>query len=849
MPLAASHPAVQVSDSDVDDDDQKLEEEEEDPEVEEEEEEEDPSEDDDDDVEEEEAEEEEEDEEPVLYSPTEVDDDHKDVRHNVKSEEHDGHLESASYTEGKFGATLPSNTLDVEESSVNFKLSGPSMEAFRKQSGPSKEVFRKQSEELCIKSGQYLAFAEKNGILLDDKRDVQSLPEKISSKQRSDLHCGSNSHLCHIETMEAKTTSSPGVIGKEVDVSKQTSECCGREANHLESEDEINEKDKQSGDNKKRVASRLASDMDSHSLSPGADIIDGNKRQAITCDFFAKGWCIKGSSCRFLHVKDNPSNIHPQHEGEVSAANRVEVRLDEGVRDTTEGSRSKSSHDLLASLVGDNSAFSVHFASEGAQKLEQIESERRNHFPEKHDFLSLQKEELPVSTSLSAVQLDSSRGDSGFPPLFKDVGRERKRQNWPDSDCGNNELLTSRCGSVLRNSLHPEYGFPSSGYTIVADKYSIGKPSSHSSSFEEVASIRSHHMQLSYFTTNEPFSIFKLKSSSFLQNSSSMSGSEPDNLPSTSIPLLSAELKRKISSNDWEPSVPFRPSFFIPPAISSPGSQYDPLCDSFELPKIEMMLGLASNDDINSVSSHNAYKKNVLDKSCHTREEDILANEAEAFVTSVGSQNETVPEEEIALELSDVGDNIQTDKNSDGRHRRDGSRHVKELKVDRIRQNKEEEVDCIMDETMLKEENALELSDVGDNINLNRITDGSDGRHQRDGSRHIKDLKVDRVTQNKEQEVDCIMGETVHKESKALRQFRVALLDLVKELLKPKWREGNLSKDAHNTIVKKAVEKILNSLQHHQVPTTMESIKQYLSLSRPKIIKLVEGYADKYGKT
>lgn len=71
--------------------------------------------------------------------------------------------------------------------------------------------------------------------------------------------------------------------------------------------------------------------MDSQSLSPGADFNDGNKRKAITCDFFAKGWCIKGSSCRFLHVKDNLNNIHPQHEGEVAAANRIEVQLDEGI--------------------------------------------------------------------------------------------------------------------------------------------------------------------------------------------------------------------------------------------------------------------------------------------------------------------------------------------------------------------------------------------------------------------------------------------------------------------------------------------------------------------------------------
>lgn len=550
----------------------------------------------------------------------------------------------------------------------------------------------------------------------------------------------------------------------------------------------------------------------------------------------------------------------------------------------------------------------MHFASEGTQKLEQIESERRNQFPEKHELLSTQNKGLSVGTSHVAEQSASSRGDSGFPPLFQDVGRESRRGNWSANDSSNEELLTSRGGSLLRNILHPEYGFPSGGYTIMTDKYSIGKLSSYSSSFEKLANIQSHHMR-NYHTlpsmSHSPYSSpsnpllrtnmlssnhvstwnasslpisypsllgssLGSRSLSFLRSSSPISGSEPDSLPSASTPLLSAELKPNFSSDDWEPSVPFRPSFFIPPAMSSPGSQYDPLRDSFELPKmgdvscrpfygqgssvvnmsyqktysdsVKRTLALASNDDINSVSSHNKCNKNLLDKSCHTCEKDVVANEAEAFVTSFGSQNETMPKE-IAMELSDVGDNMKTDTiadNSDGRHQRDGSRCIKEVKVDRIGDNKEEEVDCIMGETKPTEENALELSNVGDNIKLNQIAEGSDGGHQSDRSRYIKDLKVDRVRQNKEEEVDCTMGESMHKESKALRHFRAALIDFVKELLKPKWREGNLSKDAHNVIVKKAVEKVLKSSQHHQIPTTLESVKQYLSSSRSKIMKLVE---------
>lgn len=78
------------------------------------------------------------------------------------------------------------------------------------------------------------------------------------------------------------------------------------------------------------------------------------------------------------------------------------------------------------------------------------------------------------------------------------------------------------------------------------------------------------------------------------------------------------------------------------------------------------------------------------------------------------------------------------------------------------------------------------------------------------------------------------------KESKALKIFHTALVDFVKDLLKPWWREGQLSKDAHKTIVKKSVEKVLSTLHSHQIPSTQEAINQYLTNSRPKILKLVD---------
>lgn len=73
-----------------------------------------------------------------------------------------------------------------------------------------------------------------------------------------------------------------------------------------------------------------------------------------------------------------------------------------------------------------------------------------------------------------------------------------------------------------------------------------------------------------------------------------------------------------------------------------------------------------------------------------------------------------------------------------------------------------------------------------------------------------------------------------------LKMFRVALAEFIKELVKPAWKNGILSIDAHKMIVKRASDKVLSSVEPHQVPNSQESVKQYISINRPKIEKLVE---------
>ncbi|KAL0912137.1 hypothetical protein M5K25_018088 [Dendrobium thyrsiflorum] len=84
------------------------------------------------------------------------------------------------------------------------------------------------------------------------------------------------------------------------------------------------------------------------------------------------------------------------------------------------------------------------------------------------------------------------------------------------------------------------------------------------------------------------------------------------------------------------------------------------------------------------------------------------------------------------------------------------------------------------------------------------------------------------------------------KENKGFRMFKCALVELVKEMLKPTWKEGQLSKEAHNTIVKKVVDKVTGSVQGHNAPQTQEKIDLYLLSSKAKLSKLVQAYVEKY---
>ncbi|XP_040988391.1 uncharacterized protein LOC121235985 isoform X2 [Juglans microcarpa x Juglans regia] len=86
------------------------------------------------------------------------------------------------------------------------------------------------------------------------------------------------------------------------------------------------------------------------------------------------------------------------------------------------------------------------------------------------------------------------------------------------------------------------------------------------------------------------------------------------------------------------------------------------------------------------------------------------------------------------------------------------------------------------------------------------------------------------------------------KDSRSMKLFKIAVADFVKEVLKPSWRQGNMSKEAFKTIVKKTVDKVSGAMKSHKVPKSQAKIDQYIDSSQRKLTKLVMGYVDKYVK-
>ncbi|XWS15766.1 hypothetical protein CRYUN_Cryun34aG0030200 [Craigia yunnanensis] len=729
-----------------------------------------------------------------------------DASNIMESKGHDGRLGSDSSTPGKFETRIPSKTLYVGESSANSKFSSL-----------PKEPLATQREDLCSNyeeskyptSGKQTAKQKATQEYVVSVKDARTILDRKAPEDHHEQHIN---EITNPSTVSGKEFAINEIIS--IPVSYHSGEGV-----NLGFEEKSKQMDVQTEE--RRIKSRSAAPQTSTgSLSPGADLNSGNKRPALVCDFFARGWCIKGSSCRFLHIKDSVNNPRQQPEDNGATADgKRAVQLDEGFRNAAERTKSPGSTDTLPSSVGNKTALSSHFFSERILPLGHDENQRLNPFREINKFTLLQSKDKSLGTSLVSQRFSASTDELG-PSM--DVRQNSIGQNLPADNYAKPPSLNDKGGSTFRNSFLPEYISSLSGsVTSLGNIYSENQSYRVSTWLASLPFSSSSACSLgAQKVSDNDRERHTSRLSSLLQGSSSFSSSEPENFPVNDIardPLHCAEYRIKISSDDWEPSVPFRPSFFVTYGISSPRSQYDPLRDSIDLSNAgERSLKFSFSNQGSSLRNvaypptygdststgplvpectgdkktstcHNRYHENLANNNCYTSGKDSLTTDTNDGTSAADMQNGTQAKEEISSVASHVKDISKTNKidtDHDGRHQRDGSR----LKVDRVREK-------------------------------NEIYD----KHKADG--------------------DAL------KESKAMRHFRAALVDLLKELLKPTWREGHLSKDAHNTIVKKAVDKVLGTIQPHQIPITFESVKQYLSSSQPKIARLVEAYIDKYGKS
>lgn len=497
---------------------------------------------------------------------------------------------------------------------------------------------------------------------------------------------------------------------------------------------------------KDTVLSRFPAPVQSFPPANGPE----QKRQAFPCKFFPQGRCTKGNSCRFLHVNENMNRTSQQqavnHTSQLQAVNH------------------------MAGTSGIKSG-------EERRPFENIEGVR---FPmlSTNGITSLVNPGNPPA----GQRVFPFTNEMRFMPSLENMGRGSLQK------CGavfteNRPVFDNRISSFpLRSSFVQEHG------SLITSN----RPTDMGSSGPAWTGSVFSSAPLNQY--DSPFGNFENR------NDINGSGSLPVEQAISVSSVQDAEVdttsnKKEVSSNDWEPSEPFRPSFTIPPYIlPSSDALYDPFTDidnpedkSLNAPSSskgkdaqkesgQQKDGDSASNDKNSSCSQNQFQETVA----RTNLEAHVA--VEGVATSVVDQNDaTTPSKEVSSSAA-----------------------------------------------------------VENRVVLKRSKPAGHGSwHRSDGSSHQKMLKTDEM----DGEVRSDAG------TKVMRQFRTAVVENIKEMLKPLWREGRLSKDVHNMIVKRATEKIVSAaVQLHQVPTNNESVEKYLSTSATRMVKLVEGYVEKYGK-
>ncbi|CAH2059515.1 unnamed protein product [Thlaspi arvense] len=536
-------------------------------------------------------------------------------------------------------------------------------------------------------------------------------------------------------------------------------------------------------DQKGTILSRFPAPVIRAAQSFPSGIEPEQKRAAHLCKFFAKGWCTKGNFCKFLHVNETSNSTGQQLAGNImvgtSGLPSVEERR---TLDTKEGVR--------VSMLSQNGVTALHTRGDmslvnppGGQIIFPFKNEMI--FMPSSVNMGLQKCGADVTENRSLFINDSNSNSFALRSSFLHEHRSSLASfRKPDIESSGPAWTGSLFSSVPMNQYASTLGHFENRSNIFGSG-SLPMLQGTSGSLPTLQGPSGSLPMPQGTAISLPIPQGTSGSLTTLQGTSVSSDRDAEGNTTSN--------KKKVSSNDWEPSEPFKASFTIPPYIlPSSDALYDPFTDK-ENPEDRSLDAPSSskgkharrisrhqkdgdsgsgpqardfnNDDKNSSCSQNQYQETMARKNLEV---------VEGVATSVVDQNDaTTPSKEIS------------------------SSAPAENRV------------------VLKRSKPA----------------GHESWHRSDGSSHQKLLKTDEV----DGEVRSDAG------MKVMRQFRTAVVETIKEMLKPLWREGRLTKDVHNMIVKRAAEKIVGAaVQFHQVPTETGTVEQYLSMSAPKIVKLVE---------
>ncbi|XP_015693173.1 zinc finger CCCH domain-containing protein 36-like [Oryza brachyantha] len=545
----------------------------------------------------------------------------------------------------------------------------------------------------------------------------------------------------------------------------------------------------------------LSSQQRFGSSSPGGDLRNKARKPTKICIFYAQGQCNNGTSCTFLH------------KGEVSGSDNQGY---EHHRGTGEGSQMQHLSDFKELQLGKVGLFQneinitlIHAYGEDNKGLSHPLVKHSPHTP-KVSHGSKIDGSLTTKPTDEVVQFPVVQ-EKNHGPYFMGHQISLNNNSCLDDrgatsrlrlDGGNLQFDMAKGGSprdsllsrsyLEMNPLKPDYRYQPFDSTICFDprQYSkklsayVGATENLPCKYQEEKSSRHASYNLNCFTgfRNPSYDSSDYSLASQSLRATSHSGTLPlhrlapdkdgshhkdadidkgvtsrSTLHVSSSPQSVVASPGKLSpvkDEVWITSVPFVPSFDLPDFLgsaSSSKSQYEPLVDRIDPPKVESLNNLKSSNISCSISNQHGDTNAIRGRSL---EKPLTCADKLARNASAKGSNEFV-----GLISYDRGHNSSLD-----------------------------------------DDNRVKTCERKDVVSLN-------------------DEKAD---------------------------FRFHLVEHVKELVKPIWKEGNLSKDAHKLIVKKSVDKIFASVEPSQRPGTKKLIATYIEASAPKIEKLVKAYVDRH---